>query len=268
MIIYLYEGDFMGFNFKKKYGQNFLIDKVIPKKIVDSLDASLDDLIIEIGPGAGVLTKLLKNKNYNIICYEIDQDCKRFLDELEDIKLKVIYDDILNRDIKKDIKDYNYNNIYIIGNIPYYITTPIINKFVNNSIKPKEMVFMVQDEVANRLSANVGTKEYGSLSVYINFYYNVEKLLFVDKLKFNPVPNVDSAVVKFILREKQLDVDINKFNNLVKDAFQFKRKNLRNNLKKYDLDKINSILIKHSLSLNNRAEDLSYEIFIDIANNY
>lgn len=258
----------MRFNFKKKYGQNFLQNDKVINNIVDSLDATLDDLVIEIGPGGGALTKLLKGKGYQVLCYEIDEEVKEYLDRLEDERLEVIYDDFLNRNIVQDIKEKNFNNLYIIGNLPYYITTPIITKIINDNLEVQEMIFMVQKEVADRFSAKPSTKEYGSISVFLNYYFDIKKLFIVPKKDFYPIPNVDSAVIKFTKKDNILKVDMNKFDRLVRDSFQFKRKNLRNNLKNYDKDKINAILSNHGYSLDNRAEELSYEVFVDLANKY
>ena len=258
----------MNFNFKKKYGQNFLQDKTIINKIVDSIDASENDLIIEIGPGAGALTKNIVKKNSFILAYEIDTDAMEFLSFLEDEKVKIIYDDFLKRNILDDIKNLKFNNLYIIGNLPYYITTPIITHIISSNLEPKVMVFMVQNEVADRFTAKVSTREYGSISVFLNYYFKTKKLFVVDKKKFYPVPNVDSAVIKFISKEDKLPVNFEIFNKIVRDSFQFKRKNLRNNLKEYDLEKIESILEEHGFTLDNRAENLDYKVFVDIANKY
>ncbi len=258
----------MRFNFKKKYGQNFLQNNKIIQDIVDGLSATLDDLVIEIGPGGGALTKLLKDKGYQVLCYEIDREVEIYLNDLVSESVEVIYDDFLNRDVLSDIKNKKFNNLYIIGNLPYYITTPIITKIINDNICPREMIFMVQKEVADRFSAKVGTREYGSISVFLNYFFDIKKMFVVSKGNFYPVPNVDSAVVKFSIKDERLDVDLDKFNKLVKDAFQFKRKNLRNNLNGYNKERISEILGEHKLSLDNRAEDLSYEIFVDIANKY
>ena len=257
----------MGFNFKKKFGQNFLKDKNVIQDIVNAIDAKEDDLIIEIGPGAGALTEYLIKKNTYYLAYEIDTDTKEYLDKYTNDKAKIIYKDFLKSNISEDIKDIKYNNLYIIGNLPYYITTPIITKIIEDGINAKEIVVMIQKEVADRFSAKVNTKDYGSITVFLNYFYDIQKLFIVSKNKFYPVPGVDSAVIKLTRKDKLLDVDFNKFNKLVKNAFQFKRKNLRNNLNNYDKDKIESILSKYNLSLNDRAENLSYEIFIDITNN-
>lgn len=256
------------FNFKKKFGQNFLQDNNIIQNIVNSINPTENDLVIEIGPGGGALTKLLKKSNAFVLAYEIDKDVQVYLDKLVDDKLQVIYDDFLNRDILQDIKNIEYENIYIIGNLPYYITTPIILKIIESNLKIKEAVFMVQKEVAERFSAKPKTREYGSISVFLNYYFDIKNLFVVGKKCFYPVPNVDSAVIKLTSKVNRLDVDIDKFNKIVKSSFQFKRKNLRNNLKQFNLEKINSILVENGFSLDNRAEDLPYEVFVDIANKY
>jgi len=125
---------------------------------------------------------------------------------------------------------------------------------------------MVQEEVADRFSAQPGTKDYGAVTVYLNYYYEVSKLFKVGRNSFDPAPNVDSAVIKMVKRENKQPVDEKKLFTLVKDSFQMKRKNLRNNLRSYDLEKIDSILAKYDLSLNNRAEDVSLDCFVEIAN--
>lgn len=258
----------MSFNFKKKFGQNFLQDKQIIQNIVDSINVSENDLIIEIGPGAGALTSRLKKKGSQVLCYEIDEDVRQYLDQLVDDRLNIIYDDFLNRNITVDLEKFDYDNLYIIGNLPYYITTPIILKLIESNLNIKEAVFMVQKEVADRFSAKPKTREYGSISVFLNYFFDIKRLFIVGKNKFYPVPNVDSAVIKLTAKAEKLPVDFNKFNQFVKDCFQFKRKNLRNNLSKYDKDRINSILIENGFSLDNRAEDLPYEVFVDIVNKY
>ena len=138
------------FNFKKKFGQNFLKDSKILNDIVNSIPIKENDLVIEIGPGAGALTKCIKNTKCNLLCYEIDTELERYLSLLEDNKTKIIYDDFLNRDIKVDIKDIKYDSLYIIANLPYYITTPIIEKIIDSNIDINSCVFMVQKEVADR----------------------------------------------------------------------------------------------------------------------
>ena len=252
--------------FKKKFGQNFLNDKNILEKIFNSVSPSQNDLIIEIGPGSGNLTKWLKKYNCNIICYEVDDSLKEKLDLLVDNKTKVIYNDFLDSDLESDIMNIKYKDLYVIANIPYYITTPIIEKITFSKIKPKEMVLMMQKEVGERLTAKPNTKDYGYITVLLNYFYNIKTLFIVNRNSFYPVPKVDSIVVKFSSKSLP-NIDIEKFNNFIKNAFQFKRKNLKNNLKKYDLKQIDQILQKHGYSLNDRAENIPLEVFMDIVDN-
>ncbi len=251
---------------KKNLGQNFLIDNNIIKKISNSLNASANDLIIEIGPGMGALTKELKNKNANLICYEIDTDLKPYLNSLEDNKTKIIYKDILNSNIQEDIQDIKYNNLYIIGNLPYYITTPIIKYLVNLDLDVKEMLFMVQKEVAERFTAVPNSKDYSSITLYLKYFYNLEYLFSVSKYAFNPVPKIESAIIKFTKRLNKPLVDKEKYFKLINDAFKMKRKTLRNNLTNYDFNKINEILKQNNYIETVRAEELSEEIFVKITN--
>ena len=157
-------------NFKKKFGQNFLKDSNIIKKIIDSSEIEKESLIIEIGPGSGYLTKELVKKA-KVIAYEIDEDLKEILSKefYNEENIEFIFEDFLQRDIKSDIKKYNYNKLYVIANLPYYITTPIINKIITEKLEPEKMVIMVQKEVGDRFSAKVGTKEYSSITVFLNY---------------------------------------------------------------------------------------------------
>ena len=176
-VVNLIYGDFMEKHvFKKKYGQNFLSDKAIINDITSSINPKEDDLIIEIGPGSGALTKNLVKYNSNLICYEVDTDLENTLNHIKNDKTQIIFDDFLKRDINKDIEKINYKDLYIIGNLPYYITTPIITKIINSKINPCEIILMVQEEVADRLSAKPNSKEYGYITVYVQSFYNVTKL--------------------------------------------------------------------------------------------
>lgn len=252
---------------KKNLGQNFLIDKEIIQKISDNVNAHENDLIIEIGPGMGALTKYLKLKNTNLICYEIDTDLKPYLNSLEDNKTHIIYQDILKSNIKEDISNITYNNLYIVGNLPYYITTPIIKYLVELDLNIKEMLFMVQEEVADRFSSQPKSSNYGSITLYLQYYYHINKLFKVSKKCFNPVPKVESAIIKMTKREDKVIVDKDVYFKLINDAFKMKRKNLKNNLANYDYTIIRDILISHGYNDNVRAEELSEDIFVEIANN-
>lgn len=251
------------FNFKHRLGQNFLQDEQISDKIVDSIKPKENDLIIEIGPGAGAITKKLKKYNAQILAFEIDTDTKKYLTPLEDEKTKIIYEDFLEADIDSILKNYKYENLHIIGNLPYYITTPIIEKITDSNINPEEIVIMVQKEVADRFLAKPHTKSYGFITVLLNYHYTMERIIEVSKDKFYPKPKVDSTVIKFTKKEED-QIDLQKFKKFLKEAFQFKRKTINNNIKSYDKSKLENILKKHGYTLSNRAEDIDYLTFIDI----
>ncbi len=253
------------FDYKKSLGQNFLFDKNIINKISSSITPNEDDLIIEIGPGAGAITKELKNKSCDIICFEIDTRLQSVLKELESDKLKIVYEDFLKVDLSKYI-DKKYKNIYFIGNLPYYITTAIINKITKES-NPKEIVIMVQKEVGHRFMAKPCTKEYNSLSIFLQYNYEITKICDVSKNSFEPIPKVDSVVLKLTKRKYYITAkNEEKFYKLVLDSFVHKRKNLKNNLTNYDLSKIESIMKTFNKDLTNRAEELNIEEFIKISN--
>ena len=257
------------FKFKKSYGQNFINDDNIIKNIVKKANIKENSLVLEIGPGAGVLTKELAKYAKNVLSYEIDNSLEEILDEnLKDYhNIHIIFDDFLKRDIKEDIKDYNYDNIYVIANIPYYITTPIITKIIDSKISFQEIIIMVQKEVGERFSAKSGTRDYSSITVFLNYYFDIHKLFDVSRNCFTPKPNVDSVVICF---EKKKDkyklLDEGLFFDLIRDAFKFKRKNLRNNLKKYNLEVIEKILKQYNKDLTSRAEELDVEVFVSLAN--
>ncbi len=257
------------FKFKKSYGQNFLNDENIIKSIVEKTKVLPNSLIIEVGPGSGSLTRELAKAGKNVLCYEIDTRLEEVLDEnlISFNNVDIIYDDFLNRDINADIKKYSYDNIYFIANIPYYITTPIIEKLIETKINFKAITVMIQKEVAERFSAKPKTKDYGSITVFLNYYYDIEKLLLVSRNSFIPKPNVDSTVIALREKEEKLRV-INEelFFRLIRDSFKFKRKNIRNNLKNYDLKIIEDVLNKYHYSLTSRAEELPLEVFVDLAN--
>lgn len=256
------------FNFKKSLGQNFLIDNNIKRKIVDSASIDSESLILEVGPGSGAITKLLVEKGVPVIAFEIDTRLKSELDKIDSNNLRVIYGDFLKFNLKEILCDYKYNKIHLIANLPYYITTPIINKVIDE-ININEMIIMVQKEVGDRFKAKPGTKDYNSLSVFLQYYFNIEKVVLVSKKCFIPSPKVDSIVVKFTRKDNLLEVnDVNKFFSFVRDCFKQKRKNLRNNLREYDLYKLESALSKINKDLTYRAEQLSLEDFVNVYNEY
>lgn len=257
------------FKFKKSLGQNFLNDANVIHKIVDSAEIDKNTLVIEIGPGGGAITKFIVPKALECILYEADGRLEDSLNYLlkENDNYVIKIGDFLETDISIDINDRKYEKLYVVANLPYYITTPIIMKFVEERLLPDKFVIMVQKEVAYRLSAKAGTRDYGSLTVFLNYYYDIKKLFDVSRNCFTPRPNVDSAIVEMKLKEDRLEVtDLDLFNRLVKDSFLYKRKTIRNNLKNYDLEIIEDVLKKHGFDLSVRAEKLKLEIFVEMSN--
>lgn len=249
---------------KKSLGQNFLIDSNVINQIVGNVLATKDDLVIEIGPGRGALTKELQKKDCNIIAYELDLDLEPILKKIENNKTKIIFKDFLQADIKSDIKDIKYKDLYIVGNLPYYITTPIIKKIIDSNLNFKSFTIMVQKEVADRFMAKSKTKEYGYITLVLKYYYNIMKVTDVSKYAFDPVPKVESTVISFTKRKDVPNIDATKYFKFLEKAFQFKRKNLKNNLVGYDFAKVREILVKNKFSETARAEELSEEILIEI----
>lgn len=257
------------FYFKKNYGQNFIIDENVIDAIIRK--AGIDDktMVIEIGPGAGSLTYKLSLVAKQVLCYEIDTRLQSILnDVLKDCdNVQIKWEDFLQADVLNDLNEYHYDKLYVVANLPYYITTPIIMKFVEEQILIDKMIIMVQKEVGNRLKATPGTRDYSSLSVFLRYYFEVRKLIDVSKHVFLPKPNVDSIIVELERAEKSYDVvDEPLLFQLIKDSFVQKRKTLRNNLKNYPLEIIASVLEKKGMDLTVRAEKLALEDFIDIAN--
>lgn len=188
------KSDFMHIPAKKSLGQNFLKDEQILQKIASIISVKPSDLILEIGPGKGALTKYLIEKNCYYKAYEIDERMKPILTTYSN---HIIYKDFLKSNLKEDFKDISFDCFYVIANIPYYITTPIIEHVINSDVPLAKMVLLVQKEVAERFAAFPGTKEYGYFTVFLNYYFNVRKVMDVPRTAFIPVPNVDSAVVLF-----------------------------------------------------------------------
>jgi len=257
------------FKFKKKFGQNFICDENIINNIVTKSLIDKDTLVIEVGPGAGSLTSKLAAHAKNVLCFEIDEEVKDLLSEntKEFDNIQVVYQDFLNVDIKKYLKQYEYQKLYLVANLPYYITTPIIMKIIEDQINIDKIVIMVQKEVGDRFKAQPKTKDYGSLTVFLNYYFEIKKIMDVSRNVFIPKPNVDSIVVELNKTTKKYNVKDEKlFFELIKDAFKQKRKTLKNNLSKYNLEKIEKVLKQDGFSLTSRAEEIPIETFINIAN--
>jgi len=256
------------FHFKKNFGQNFIVDENLINSIITKAEIDKDTLVIEIGPGAGSLTSKLAKIAKQVLCYEIDKDLEPILHEnVKDSNVDIIFTDFLKCEVLPDLKKYSYEKLYVVANLPYYITTPIIMKLIEDKIPVDKIVVMVQKEVGDRFKAEPNSKDYGSLSIFLQYYFKVRKLIDVSRNVFIPKPNVDSIVVEFSRNDRNYNIkDENIFFELVKNSFTQKRKTLRNNLKGYDLEKIENVLSKYGFTLTVRAEQLSIDIFVDIAN--
>ena len=263
--------DEKSFNFKKKFGQNFIVDENIINSIIKLSNIDEDTMVIEVGPGAGSLTYKLCENAKNVLCYEIDNSLKEILKEnLKSYNnVDIIYNDFLKVNVKEDLKKYNYKKLYLVANLPYYITTPIITKIIDDNIDIDKIVVMVQKEVGDRFAAKPGSKDYSSLSIFLSYYFDIKKVLNISKNVFIPKPNVDSIVVEFDKKNKKQELKNEKlFFEIVRNSFTQKRKTLRNNLKNYNLNSIEETLKKYNMDLNIRAEQIPDYVFMDIANNY
>ena len=187
------------FNFKKKFGQNFLTDKNLLHAIVQDAEISQDDVVLEIGAGAGALTKELSLAAKKVFAYEVDQELKETLLALQLKNVDFIFADFM----KADLKEYDkFDGIKVVANLPYYITTPIIFKLIDEAKNLKSITIMVQKEVAERIVAQKGGKDYGILSVIMAFYGDAKITRIVKRQMFTPAPNVDSAVVNIKIKQK------------------------------------------------------------------
>jgi len=262
------------FRFSKNLGQNFLIDGNILDKICDGINLDKDDEVIEIGPGIGTLTSALAERARKIIAIELD---KRLLPILDDTlssykNIEFIHGDVLKLDLNNIIEEkFRNKKVKLAANLPYYITTPIIMKLLEQKINLESIIVMVQKEVAERMKASPGSKAYGALSIAVQYYSNPEIVTIVPKNVFIPKPNVDSAVIKLDVYSKpRVDVkDEQLFFSVVKGAFALRRKTLVNSLSSSNLDiskdEIKEILRDLNIKENIRGEKLSIEQFALLA---
>lgn len=258
----------MSFKHKKKYGQNFLNDQnTVLERIMEVSQVSSDDEVLEIGPGEGALTELLLQRAKKVNCVEIDKDLEKILRKKFDSnpKFNLHMGDILEADLREIIGA----NTKVVANIPYYITSPIINKLIEHRDLIDEVYLMVQKEVGERVSATSG-KERSVLTLAVEYFGEAEYLFTIPKEFFTPVPKIDSGFIgiKFY-KDKRFEniIDENIFFKYVKGAFSNKRKNIVNNLATLGIskDKIQGVLTELGISFNERAENLSIEQFIELA---
>lgn len=259
----------MSFKAKKKLGQHFLVDKNIIRKIVEIFSPAENDLIVEIGPGNGALTEELIKYSKKLILVEID---KELIPDLENKfpEVKILNKDILDCDFSKEFFDAKFR---IIGNLPYYITSQILFKIFDNYHLVNDALIMIQKEVAQRIVAHKGTKDYGILSVFAQFYSEPKILFNVSKNVFYPKPKVDSSIIHLKMKQRvELSEQEEKcFRHVVKTAFNQRRKTLRNSLK--NLFTENDLVFYEKFfsipfDFSRRAEELSLTDFIYLAKNF
>ncbi|WP_066301982.1 16S rRNA (adenine(1518)-N(6)/adenine(1519)-N(6))-dimethyltransferase RsmA [Bacillus sp. FJAT-29937] len=262
-----------GFSFKKSLGQNFLIDTNILRRIVDHAELTEESAAIEIGPGIGALTEQLAKRSKKVVAFEIDQ---RLLPILQDTlspysNTKIIHEDVLKADVRGMIESElaGMDDIMVVANLPYYVTTPIIMKLLEDKLPIRGIVCMLQKEVADRISAKPGTKDYGSLSIAIQYYTEAETVMIVPKTVFIPQPNVDSAVIR-LTKRKEPAVSVQNeefFFQIIRASFAQRRKTLLNNLTSYLPDgkqkkeDILAALEQAEIEPGRRGETLSIEEF-------
>ncbi|CEP91967.1 KsgA/Dim1 family 16S ribosomal RNA methyltransferase [[Clostridium] sordellii] len=263
-----------GFKFSKSLGQNFLIDDNVIDRILDGARLSKGDKIIEVGPGIGTLTREMGRVADRVVAIEIDKTLipilKDTLDEFENIE--VINQDILKVNVEDLVKEkLNGGPVKLVANLPYYITTPIVMKFLEEDIPVTDIVVMVQKEVADRMNANPGTKDYGALSVAVQYYCDTEIVAKAPRHMFIPQPNVDSTVIGLHVREEiKYNVDNEDiFFKTVKAAFGQRRKTLLNALGTLGFlnkDEIREVLNEANIDEKRRGETLSIEEFANLSN--
>lgn len=264
--------DKYNFRFSKGLGQNFLIDGNIVRKICEEGEVTKEDDVLEIGPGIGTLTEELSYRANKVLAVELDKSLFPILDETLDgcNNVEIVPGDILKIDLSKLFSEkFESENIKIVANLPYYITTPIIGRLLEEELDIDSILVMVQSEVAERMKASPGTKDYGSLSVFVQYYTDPEIVLLVPKTAFMPRPNVDSAVIKLKIRKEKIELkDREIFFKVVKAAFSQRRKTILNSLSsglKTDKATIRAILEKADIDPKLRAENLTIEDFSKIS---
>ncbi|MFV8829721.1 16S rRNA (adenine(1518)-N(6)/adenine(1519)-N(6))-dimethyltransferase RsmA [Alkalihalobacterium sp. APHAB7] len=264
------------FSFKKSLGQNFLIDTNILGRILEAAGVSEQVGAIEIGPGIGALTEQLAKRADKVVAFEIDQ---RLLPVLGDTlspydNVKIIHSDVLKADVSQVLSEEfkEGQDVMVVANLPYYVTTPILMKLLEEKLPIKRIVVMIQKEVADRIAAKPGTKDYGSLSIAAQYYAKAETVFTVPKTVFVPQPNVESAVLRLTIREEPpVKVeDESFFFQVIRSSFAQRRKTIFNNLThhfgKDHKEKIELALTTADVDPKRRGETLSIEEFALLSN--
>lgn len=260
-----------GFVFKRQLGQNFISDTNLLKSVVVDSGINETSEVLEIGTGAGTLTKAIADVAKKVVTYEIDN---RLIPVIEDYLRDYDNVEVINKDILKctdaEIENLVGPNFKVIANLPYYITSPVIMRFIESDLDVDSITVMVQKEVAERLVAHCGTSEYGAISVAVRIVADVKITRYVTRKLFYPPPNVDSAIVKITVnREKYKIEDMALLKRVIKSAFAMRRKTLSNNLMssfKITRSQADEIIRKLSVDKNIRGEALDIDQFIELTN--
>lgn len=262
----------------KSLGQNFLIDEFVINNIIESAQIGKEDLVIEIGPGLGTLTKYLLEKAKKVICIELDKKMITILEDRFSLynNLQIINNDVLKVDLNSMIleekRKTQIKNVKIVANLPYYITTPIIMKLLESKLDIQSITVMIQKEVADRLIAKPGDKQTGAITYTVYYYCEGEKVLEVPHTSFIPEPEVTSEVIKLNIRKEPIIKNIDEITlfKIIKAAFMQRRKTLLNSLTNAHIfkDKEEGTIILNNCGLleNTRAENLTLQDFAKITN--
>lgn len=259
------------FRFNKKFGQNFIFDQNFLRSVVK--DAEIDNKtdILEIGAGAGTLTKVLGENARKVVSYEIDTNLKSTLEEnlKNSSNVEVVFKDIMKASMEEIEKNFEGSYV-LIANLPYYITTPIIFKFLENATRLIRLVIMVQLEVANRICSKAGSSEYGAINPAIDYRGTAKIVRKVSRKMFTPMPNVDSAIVRIDIDNDKYQIKNKKLlDSVIKSAFQMRRKTLQNNLKNsFSLSQtqLDEIYSKMGMVAGVRGETLTTAQFVELSN--
>ena len=263
------------FVFQKKYGQNFLIDTHVLEKIIRAASIGNDDVVLEIGPGIGTLTQYLCENARQVIAVEIDDMLIPILGEtLKDYdNVKIVHNDILKVDVNEIVSEYPGSSIKVVANLPYYITTPIIMGLFESGVPIDSITIMVQKEVAERMQAKPGTKDYGALTLAVQYYADAKIMANVPPNCFMPRPAVGSAVINLVKhKEKRYDVkNEDMLFRIIRASFNQRRKTLQNGLNNaanlpYTKQQIAEAIEKMGLPAAVRGEKLSLEQFVELSN--
>jgi len=249
---------------KKSLGQNFIADKHIQQKIIQACDLKSEDVVVEIGPGQGALTKLIAREVKGLICVETDRDLIEPLRSIMPSNVEIVHADFLKWDMK-DLPE----GIKVIGNIPYYISTPIIEKLIESRGKISVVFLTVQLEFGERLTAKPGGKDYGSLSCFAQFYADIKMLFKIKNTCFKPAPKVGSCFLQLTMKpqNKMPACDEEYLFKLIQTAFQQRRKNIVNTLKgMVGKERLEASLQSLGISPNARPENLSLSNYIALSN--